>query len=226
MPLRKGRAVTIAPNEFNALETIHGRWIDLQNREIWIHGIDMNNDSEYAGKEPGVEYMMATRVIKNLHFLRHKSPSKPVVVNLHTCGGMWEEGMAIYDTIMAMPYHVTVISYTHARSMSSIILQAADRRILMPNSYFMFHWGEYWFGSDAAQKAFSNVDFSRKVQNRTMLEIYVQKARNSRKFKGWSEARIRSYLKSQMDKKIDVFLTPEEAIEWGFADEVFSQWPS
>ena len=35
--------------------------------------------------------------------------------------------------------------------MSSYILQAGDERILLPNSYFMFHDGEMWTGGTVKQ---------------------------------------------------------------------------
>jgi ATP-dependent protease ClpP protease subunit len=118
------------------IQSVHDYWLDVDSRQMWIHGKhDYYRDEEV---EPGVEYMMATTVIKNLHVLLNHSESEPVVIHLHTCGGDYQEGMAIYDAIKSMPYYVNMINYTHARSMSSIIFQAADNRVMMPNSYFMF----------------------------------------------------------------------------------------
>ena len=42
--------------------------------------------------------------------------------------------MAIFDAIKICRSHVTILVYGQAESMSSIILQAADKRIMMPNS--------------------------------------------------------------------------------------------
>lgn len=219
----KKRRVHLPVSTAYFVEQVHDRCIDTVNREIYIHGIDMNTDS-YEGCEPGVEYMMATKAIKNLHILRKQSKDAPVTIHLHTCGGMYEEGMAIYDTIMAMPYYVTIISYTHARSMSSIILQAGDNRILMPNSYFLFHLGT--LGVDGESRTVhSIVDFV-KGQTKTMLDIYIEHVRYGAKFVGKSDAHIRRVLKKSMEKKGDVFLTPEEAIDWGFADEILTDWPT
>ena len=205
------------------VEQLHSYWIDVAKRQMWIHGIDMNTDS-YAGLEPGVEYMMATKVIKNLYILRRQSATEPVTIHLHTCGGIYEEGMAIYDAIRAMPYQVTIISYTHARSMSSIIFQAGDRRLMMPHSYFMFHWGTMELSGEY-QTVQSNAKFAKEVQEQTMLDIYVDKAKHGIKFQGWSDERIRKHLQKEMDKKNDVFLTAPQAIEWGFADGILETWP-
>ena len=215
------RILSLPDTTAHLLEAVHNHWINPVTREIWIHGIDMNTDS-YEGDEPGVEYMMANRVIENLHLLRFQSATEPALIHLHTCGGIYEEGMAIYDTICSMPFHVTIVSYTHARSMSSIILQAADRRMMMPNSHFMFHYGTLTVNGEA-KTVVSNVDFT-KHQTNTMIDIYVTKTQHGRKFQGWTAGRIRRHITKQMDSKGDVFLTAAETVEWGFADEILTSW--
>jgi len=209
------------------IETVHDYWIDPDSREIWIHSVDVSS-SEGEWDEPGVEYNMAVKVIKNLHYLRKQSSRAGVTIHLHTCGGVWEEGMAIYDTIRLMPYPVTIISYTHARSMSSIILQAAagpdDTRLLLPSSHFMFHWGTFHTGGHT-KAVYSEVDFCKKYDE-MMLDIYVDCLRTGKKFKGVEESRIRKELENKMNNKIDVYLTAEEAVEWGFADGIIDSWPS
>lgn len=208
------------------IDSLHNYWIDRKSRQLWIHGTQIAPTSvDDVGGEPGVEYVMATRVIKNLHILRMDSVTEPVLIHMHTCGGQWEEGMAIYDSIRSMPYHVTIISYTHARSMSSIILQSADRRIMMPNSYFLIHRGSMSLCTDEALKAQSIMDWY-KEKGDDMLNIYVDSMLNSPKFSGKTRDELYQIVKTKMDKKSDVYFTPTKAIEWGFADEVFTDWNS
>jgi len=204
------------------IDNIHDRWINTQTREMWIHGAPAYR-YDADGTEPGVEYMMATTCIKNLHLFLHQSLTEEVIIHLHTCGGDYTEGMAIYDTICAMPYYVTIVSYTHARSMSSIILQAADKRMMMPNSYFMFHMGELALEGEV-KTVNSEVEFSNK-QDKTMIQIYADKACESEKFKKMSKAKVRRTFVDYMNRKGDVFLTADEAIYWGLADEVVSEFP-
>ena len=218
--------MTEFPKVDERIALAHDHWMDPDSREIWIHGVDVSG-SGYEGEEPGVEYNMAVKVIKNLHYLRKQSTRASVTIHLHTCGGDYQEGLAIYDTIRMMPYPVTIISYTHARSMSSIILQAAagphDTRLLMPHSYFMFHYG--YLGSEGnAKDVYSEIDFSRQ-QDQIMIDIYVEAAKTSKKFKGQTDNKIRKTITDIMDKKGDVYLTAEEAIEWGFADGILESWP-
>lgn len=203
-------------------EVAHEFGIDIQSREMWIHGEGTNaHDSSEIG-EPGVEYNMATKVIKNLHILKRASRTEPITIHLHTCGGDVVEGLAIYDTIKMMPYKVTIISYTHARSMSSYILQAADERILLPHSYFMFHDGEMWTGGTVKQ-AKSYMDFTDVVEKQ-MADIYIDALKKKGKYKDHTRDQIARLLRKEMDKKEDVYLTAEEAIEWGFADKILTKF--
>jgi ATP-dependent Clp protease protease subunit len=138
---------------------------------------------------------------------------------MKTCGGIWEEGMAIYDTIKSCPFSVTILSYTHARSMSALIFQAANKRVMMPHSTFMFHDGTMVLDGTVKQVK-TAVDFS-KIQDKQMMKIYVDAMKERGKFTNKSMKFIEDWLRGQMDKKEDVFLTAEEAIEYGFADNVF-----
>ena len=56
-------------------------------------------------------------------------------------GGSWPDGVAVYDSIIASTSPVTIIAYGYASSMTSVILQAADKRVLMPHTEFMVHFG-------------------------------------------------------------------------------------
>lgn len=202
--------------------------LDPRQFHIYLVGepIEYDVDDENPRDEPGVEYQMSTRLIKNLQILSSINPERPILVHMKTCGGYWTEGMAIYDAIWACPNPVTILNYTHARSMSSLILQAADRRVLMPHSYFLFHEGT--LGACGTAKFFhSYADWDNKVVRPTMLEIYVNTLKQKGKFHRWSPERIKQMLQDLMNKKEDVYLTAQEAVEWGFADAIFDRnWPA
>lgn len=203
------------------IKQLHDYWINPITREIWIHGREFEPDGSGYTTEPGVEYGMATRVIKNLHILKHLDKKKPVTIHLHTCGGDWREGLAIYDTIKLMPYKTKIISYTHARSMSSIILQAGDERLMLPNSIFMFHDGTQAIDGEV-RTVESEIEFY-KYERELMLDIYVEACSGSKKFELVTDAQIRKHFKDLMNKKGDVFLKAEEAVVWGFADGIIKK---
>lgn len=204
----------------SAIEEMHGYNIDVVNFRIYLVGEEKvyhGEEDDYT--EPGVEYIMTSRFIKNLDILSGRNPERPILIAMKTCGGNGEEGMAIYDAIISCPNPITILSYTHARSMSSLILQAADKRVLMPHSYFMFHEGTV--GAEDTYKGFlTYAEWMRKTSS-SMIDIYSQALKRKGKFHTWSLQRIQKMLQDCMDKKQEMFLTAQEAVEWGFADEVF-----
>lgn len=217
MPRQTARQVSLHFEKSYHLEGVQEYWLDLPNRELWIRGMDLLNGPD---DEPGVEYRMATRVIMNLHILRNDGANggKPVLAHLHTCGGHWNEGMAIYDAVRAMPYETTMVSYTHARSMSSLILQAATNRYLMPSSYVMIHRGTLAAAGEV-QTVQSNVDFAKR-DDETMMAVYLDRLEHSRHFAGMKRARIRAKVEAMFGKYGDVFLNAHEALDWNLADAV------
>jgi ATP-dependent protease ClpP protease subunit len=161
---------------------------------------------------------MGNTFIRNLNILMKKS-DEPIKIHMKSCGGDWNEGICIYDSIKACPNHITIISYTHARSMTSIIFQAADKRVMMEHSSFMFHTGT--MGYSGTSKQFKTEAKELEKTTKQMLDIYVESMKFSGKYKDKSESYIRKWLIKQMDKYEEVYLTPQEAIELGFADEIY-----
>lgn len=223
-PSAKRRVVAASIRQVFAIEEMHKYGINLRDFSVYLTGTEkvlQGDDTDFS--EPGVEYQMATAFIKNLQILSGRDPKKPILVHMKSCGGDWDEGMSIYDAIRACPNPITILAYTHARSMSSLILQAADKRVLMPHSYFMFHEGTLGFELKSTTKAVqSYAEWDRKIISPTMLAIYAHALKHrGKRHAGWSLGRIKKMLKDKMDRKEDVYLTAEEAVEWGFADEVF-----
>ncbi len=158
---------------------IHEYNIDVSCNHLYLFG-----DSEYIGTfeepttEPGVEYSMSSRFIKNLNILMRTS-KEPILVHMKTCGGYWEEGMAIYDAIKACPNPITILNYTHVRSMSSIIFQAANKRVMMPHSIFMMHEGILEF-SGTYKQATTEIE-QNKLADKIMMNIYVNSMKKNGK---------------------------------------------
>lgn len=198
---------------------LHDYDIDTQSRHIYLMGIDRGYEQLTDPGEPGVDYAMANRFIRNLNICMRLSKD-PIVIHMKTCGGDWVEGMAIYDAIMSCPNPVTILNYSHARSMSSIIMQAADKRVMMPNSYFMFHDGTY-ATEGTTKQVYSDLAFYRNAKE-TMLNIYAKKMQEEGEYKGKSLTFIKNWLKGEMDQKEDVYLTAKAAVKKGLADEVFN----
>jgi len=199
---------------------IHEYNLDIKAGHIYLFG-----EESYIGvveeDEPGVEYSMSNRFIKNLNILSRNSTDDTILIHMKTCGGDWHEGMAMYDAIKACPKHVCILNYTHARSMSSIIFLAADKRVMMPHSRFMFHGGIH--GYYGTHKQFQTEAKEGQKAYDTMVEIYVESLKIKGKYSKWSKKRIKDWVQQQMDKKEEVYLDANEAVDLGFADMVFGR---
>jgi len=201
----------------DTISDVHSYGLDVKNREIYLHGYVCNSD-----EDPGVEYRMATNFYKNIRLL-DSIKKDPIIVHMHSVGGNWNDGMAIFDAISLCKSYVTIISYGQAESMSSIILQAADKRVMMPNSYFMCH-----FGSSGYTGNYLDVQKGaafEKRQTETMLDIYSNVCKQGKYFKEQytdiTEEKVKNYLKRKL-KDGDWYLDANESVYYGFSDCVLN----
>ncbi len=198
------------------LYDLHNFGVMLDTREIWLCS-DQGYDSEAAM----IDHLAANTFTRNLRMLDNIS-DQPILIHSVTVGGCWNYGMAIYDAIKASRSHTVILSYAHARSMSSIIPQAADYRIIMPNADWLMHWGSWGFeGSHTSAMAEAEVA---KGLEEVMLDIYVKRCIGvefwQERWKKNHESHCRKYLRDLMDRKQEVYFTAREAVEMGFVDAV------
>lgn len=197
---------------------IHEYDLDIASHQIYLMGSEDYAHPDMEGEEPGVEYVMANRFIRNINILQRKT-DEPILIHLKTDGGFWEEGMAIYDAIKACPNRVVILNYTHARSMSSLIFSAADKRVMMPHSTFMLHDGTFGFSGTVKQARTEMGQLE--ATNDIMYNIYIDRMKEKGKMKSWSRRRIREWLERETQKKEEVYFSAKEAVAHGFADEIF-----
>ena len=198
-------------------ENMHSYNIDAKQREIYLHGHHGSFDDD-----PGVEYRMSTTFIKNI---RHLDAQKndPILVHMHSIGGNWGDGMAIYDAIKLAKSHVTILVYGQAESMSSIILQAADSRVMMPSSYFMSHYGS----SDCSGSYLDAQNWAKfeQVILEQMLDIYTGRCTKGKFFKEHYKTvtpeKVKGYIRRKL-KSGDWYLNAHESVYYGFADVVIT----
>lgn len=207
-------------NQSEALNDLHNYSVDLKSREIFLH----NYFGSAEGENPGVEYKMSNMFIKNLRMLELKSYD-PIVIHMHSIGGEWADGMAIYDAIRLCNCYISIVCYGQVESMSSIILQSADTRFLTTNSYFMVHYGSSAMIGDylSAQKW---AQYEKHICD-TMLDIYSSRCVKGKFFKEKyarpDVVKVKNYL-SKVLKDGDWYMTAEDAVHHGFADKLITDW--
>lgn len=188
------------------IDRIHDYGIYSPTRTIYMGSEDTDTD----GNESGTDAKMAERAIKNLHILDATS-NAPITIIMNNLGGDWYHGMAIYDAIKACRSHVTIKVFGYAMSMGSIILQAADKRVMSPNARLMIHHG-YMGMSSNHTKIFEKWAEESKKLREEMVELYREKI--SVKHPNFSKKKIDEMC------NFDTILTSKEAVELGLADEV------
>lgn len=192
-------------------EAIHEYGIDVPNRIIYLH---------HLGGDNSIGWQTSSRFIKNLDYLESLS-KKPILIKIIASdGGDLADGIAMYSAIKRSQCVITMIGYGIVCSAATIIMQAADKRILTSECEFMFHHGSISF--EQSTLAAKSIIKSSNRSNKLMLKIYAEKCVNGPFFKerGYSLSRVKNYLETKMKNEGDVFLTSEEAVEMGFADEV------
>jgi len=196
------------------LSDIHEKNINVLTGELFLHGY-VGNDSE----EQEIDYRVASSFIKNLSYLNHVF-SDDILIHLNSIGGNWTDAMTIYDFIKYSRLHITILGHGNVSSSGTIIMQAADTRVLMPNCQFMIHFGIFSVDSDhLTAKEFLAQDL---YAAQVMLNIYTEKCMNGPYFKGknFSKGKVRSFLKRKMTEKRDWYISPEDAINFGFVDGI------
>lgn len=199
------------------LDEVHEHRINRNNFSIYIGG-DPNHDNS-EGVEPGVEYSMADRFELNLDVLSSLDKARPILVNMSSNGGDWDEGMKMFSAILACPNPITILATKDARSMTSIIPLAADKFLIRPPASYMFHRGTY--AIESVDEEVEAEDIERRKNNETMLRLYTARLKSQGKFSSMSEGRIKEMLKDSMKNKINVYLSADDAVSWGFCDDVF-----
>lgn len=202
--------------ECETARLLHSFGVNLQTREIFLSSHETNESDE----EPGVDWRMAARLNKNLRLLCTGDRSgDPVLIHMHTIGGSWEDGMAIYDSIKSCAdTHITIIAHAHARSMSSLILQAGDTRILMPNAVWLMHMGSMAFDGDA--QSFEAEAKETMKDNERMIDIYTNSAVGSKEYKGKNKKQVRKAISEGLRMKQEWYMSPRQAVNCGYADAV------
>jgi ATP-dependent Clp endopeptidase proteolytic subunit ClpP len=127
-----------------------------------------------------------------------------ITVHISSYGGEVEEGLAIYNALLASKASVTTICEGQACSIASVIFMAGDVRIMRESSALFIH--------DCWCSAQGDADDFRKMADDLDRQMDALKTAYMRG--GISEDDITSLLKA------DTWLTPQEAVDYGFATDI------
>jgi ATP-dependent protease ClpP protease subunit len=175
-----------------------------------FHELDVHVPSRTITLFGEISARSAKRFIKNFHSLEQTDGGIHILLN--TDGGDQSHGMAIHDVIRLSERHITITVTGSAYSMGSIILQAADRRVVTKYSSVMFHRGEITVnasGDEARNQAEFDLNYSDALD-----EIIYRRLEKS---SAWAGGISREAFK-ELNRK-STYLRGNEVVEWGLADE-------
>lgn len=190
------------------IDKFHDYSIHIPTRTIFMGTENISTENDF--EESGVDCSMAERNLKNIHILEAMS-SDPITIIMNNIGGDFYHGMAIYDAIKYSSVEkITIKVFGHAMSMGSIILQAADERIMAPNAKQMVHYG--YTTLDGESKTVEKKAREDRDNNRLIEEIYLDRVKE----------KIPDFTMKALKKLLDrdTFLSPEESVRLGLADKI------
>ena len=151
----------------------------FHNYKVWIskRTIYMGSESyDEEGDESGTDNFMVERFIKNIEILESMN-HKPITIIMQNCGGDIHSGMALFDRIKLSPCYVTIKVFGEASSMGSLILQAADLRLMSENAVQIIHYGSFSVGGEA-KSAYRFVEEFKRI-DKFMEKLYMEKIKKS-----------------------------------------------
>jgi ATP-dependent protease ClpP protease subunit len=190
------------------IDKFHDYSLHIPSRTLYMGSEGYDND----GNESGVDGLLVERFIKNLHILDALS-NDPITVILNNVGGDVHHGFAIYDAIKCTKSKVTIRVFGHAMSMGSIILQAADERLMSRNASQMIHYGTLYI--DGHVKTAQKWLKESQNWNKFFEKVYLSRIQKKNPSFTLDE------LKVMLDH--DTFLNASESVAMGLADEIIGE---
>ena len=205
------------------IDHIHNFNIDLKNREIFLHSYLSDSAEEQ------IDFKCSVVFEKNLRLLNHLS-NDPILVHMHLPGGDWQDGLGMYDAIRFSKSKIIILAYAKVESCSSVLLQAAHSRILMPNTNMLIHYGSISINEEHTKAASSSIAWNDRETDK-MVDIFTDRCMETSviaKEKNWKKMMAKKHIVSQLANKCDWILTAEETVYYGFADGILGtkQYPT
>ncbi len=166
----------------------------------------------------------ANLIVAQLLHLESQDADKDINFYINSPGGLVTAGLSIYDTMQFIKPDVCTYVMGQAASMGSFLAQAgtAGKRFVLPESRTMIHRVSSGTPSTRGSVHVQELEFedarrtfeeSKRI-NKRLTELYVRHNTANKTYEEMYEA-----------MKFDTFLSAEEAVQWGLADQVVEKRP-
>jgi ATP-dependent Clp protease protease subunit len=159
-----------------------------------------------------VEDGMSSLIVAQLLFLEADNPKKEISMYINSPGGVVTSGLAIYDTMQFVRPPVATLCIGQAASMGSLLMAAGekDMRFALPNARIMLHQPSGGFQGQA-----------------TDIMLHAQEILNLKKRLNEIYQRHTGQPLKKIEDALerDMFLTADQAKEFGIVDKVIDRRP-
>ena len=160
----------------------------------------------YTGQPTEEAYIVSSELLEDLEELKTKDN---ITIHLNSVGGDLYAGLAIYNRLKALPANITTINDGLAASAASIIFQAGDTRKVHAGSNIMVHQAAGFLFGYYQLNDLNQVSKQLRAANKTAINVYAE-----------ASGRDADEIKRMVDA--ETWLTGDEAVEAGLADELIS----
>ena len=160
-----------------------------------------------------IEDFGAGLVCAQLLFLEADNPKKEIYMYINSPGGVVTAGLAMYDTMQYVRPAVATVCIGQAASAGSLLLMAGEKgmRYSTPNARIMVHQP-----SGGAQGQATDIEIHAR-------EIIKTRARLNEIYSQHTGQPIEA-IERAMER--DLFMSPQEAKDFGLIDEIYEKRPS
>jgi len=157
----------------------------------------------------GIEDDTANLVIAQLLFLQNENADADISIYLNSPGGLITAGMAVYDTMQFVGCDVRTYCLGQAASMGAVLLAAGTKgkRYVLPNSRILIHQP---IGGARGPATDIGIQAEEILRLRTRLNQIL------------ADHTGQPIEQIERDVDRDRFMSAEEAVEYGIADEIIT----
>lgn len=154
-----------------------------------------------------VNDQVANAVVAQLIFLKAEDPKKDISIYINSPGGIVSAGLAIYDTIRFLGLDVNTYCIGMAASLGALLLCVGTRgkRFALPHSRIMIHQPHGGITGSSADMHIQAKEIL--TMKQTIAEIIAEHTGQS----------LEKVIK---DSDRDFFMSAQEALNYGFIDEI------
>lgn len=189
------------PRDKTELTTILEYGVDQKNRIVYF-GVPISTESNSTGE---VTQGSIELIIRAINTMILDAPNKPITIHMNSFGGDVLSMLYLVDIIETSPCQFKFFGGGAIMSAATFVMAVCDERNLYPNTTVMVHKGSNELRGNI-DDIYIAVDEDKRVSSE-LIKIFSQNSFMDEDF--WSEI-----------IKRDVYLTAQEAVQLGLADQI------